>query len=106
MAELGTDVGRHQNSPAASFDPWSRDLNRSNVWLIYRVMREEAAAVHSSAYGGYWLIPRYSDVKNATLNHKVFSSRFGTRIGIQGTVDPRAAAIEYDPPEHRSFGRP
>ena len=103
MAEPATDAGRQQHLGTGSFDPWSRSLNRSNIWQIYHAMRQEAAAVRSGAYGGYWLLPRYSDVKNAALNHKVFSSRFGTRIGIQGTVDPRAAAIEYDPPEHRKF---
>jgi cytochrome P450 len=88
---------------SVDFDPWSNALNRFNIWTIYRQMREQAPAVHSTARGGFWVITRYADVRRAAFDYKTFISGNGSRIGFRGTLDPPAAAIEYDPPDHRRF---
>lgn len=103
MTDLRTGEHGHDGIGISTFDPWSGELNRENIWRLYREMRAEGAAIRSDAYGGIWLLSRYADVKNAALDHKNFSSRYGTRIGIRGRMNPPAAPIEYDPPEHRRF---
>ncbi len=83
------------------FDPWDRRITRSNVWNLYREMRNHAAAVYSEAHGGFWSIVRYQDIKEAAKDFKVFSSAGGTTIGEHTDPNtPPKAPIEYDPPEH------
>ncbi len=84
------------------FDPWDKRITYSNVWGMYRAMRQEAPAVHSDAHGGFWSIVRYDDIKRAARDFRVFSSALGTSIGARGanTSAPPKAPIEYDPPEH------
>lgn len=84
------------------FDPWDKRITYSNVWGIYRAMRQEAPAVHSEAHGGFWSIVRYKDIKGAARDFRVFSSALGTSIGARGanTSAPPKAPIEYDPPAH------
>jgi cytochrome P450 len=88
---------------SVDFDPWSNSLNRSNIWTIYSRMRAQAPAVHSRARDGFWVITRYADVRRAASDYKTFISGNGSRIGFKGTLETPAAAIEYDPPDHRRF---
>jgi cytochrome P450 len=102
MSEIGANA-----QPAAesldTFDPWSNEWNRGNIWTTYAAMREAAPAIYSSARCGFWLVSRYADVRQAALNTKVFSSSRGSQVGVSGTTTPPSAAIEYDPPDHRRF---
>lgn len=90
------------------FDPWDSRISYKNIWDLYRAMRNEGPAVYSDAYGGFWSITRYKDIKDAARNYKVFSSAGGTTIGkkTQPTSDnstPPKAPIEFDPPDHTRF---
>lgn len=85
-----------------SFDPWDPRLNHSNIWDIYRFIREAGPVVRSQAYDGLWLIGRYTDVRGAGRDHGHFSSRFGVGLGKRHRDVP-SAPLEFDPPEHRRF---
>lgn len=99
QAELAPDWGLDH------FDPWDRRITYSNIWEIYRVMRERGAAHYSDAHNGFWSIVRLKEIKTAARDHRVFSSARGTSIGEHhaepGT--PPKAPIEYDPPQHTRF---
>lgn len=83
-----------------AFDPWDRRIHYSNVWDMYRAMREAGPVVRSDAYGGFWCITRYQDVKAAAANFSTYSSAMlGTLIG-KGKRTPPAPPIEVDRPEH------
>ena len=87
------------------FDPWDRRISYSNIWPIYRKMREKAAAHYSDAHNGFWSIVRYREVKAAARDHRLFSSASGTSIGEHHNdrSTPPKAPIEYDPPQHTRF---
>lgn len=90
------------------FDPWDSRISYSNIWNLYRAMRNEGSAVYSDAYSGFWSITRYKDLKDAARNYKVFSSAGGTTVGkrTQRASDnsaPPKAPLEFDPPDHTRF---
>lgn len=90
------------------FDPWDSRISYDNIWNLYRAMRDEAPALYSDAYGGFWSITRYGDIKEAARNYRVFSSAGGTTIGKRmqkesNNSTPPKAPIEFDPPDHTRF---
>jgi cytochrome P450 len=88
---------------AGSYDPWTTTLTRDETFEFYRTLRDAGPVVYSTAHGGYWLVPRYADVKEAARNYRAFTSELGISIGTRGPLQPRSAPIEYDPPAHRPF---
>ena len=86
-----------------SFDPWDRRLNRSNIWTMYRTMREQGAVIPSDAHPHLYSLTRYADIKSATLDYKTFSSARGTKIGRSHTTNPPGVPLEYDPPDNNKF---
>lgn len=90
----------------SSFDPWDPRLNHSNIWQVYRALRDQGSAVHSGAHENFWVITRYEDVKAAASNHSVFSSRYGVAIGSisdDTNVSVRRTPIAIDPPDHAKY---
>lgn len=85
-----------------SFDPWDNRLRNSNVWAIYRAMRDAGAVVHSNAQGGLWCITRFEEVRSAARDFKSLSSLNVLDIGNsnKGSADRTRRLIELDPPEH------
>lgn len=72
---------------------------------VYARLRSECPVAHADRYGGYWLISRYDDVREAARNTDVFSSRGG--IVIPSVDNPLPfLPIELDPPEHSQFRKP
>lgn len=90
------------------FNPWDSRITYRNIWPIYKAMRDSAPALYSDAYGGFWSITRYGDVREAARNYRVFSSAGGTTIGKRNDPSNKQAAppkapIEFDPPDHTRF---
>jgi cytochrome P450 len=102
LANLDTETKTWATS---SFDPWDPRLNRSNIWSIYRSLRETGRVVYSEAHGGLWLITRYHDIRASARDTPTFSSALGVGIG-KPARNPRAIPLETDPPEHARFRMP
>jgi cytochrome P450 len=100
-----TDATLAPDWGVTSFDPWDHRLNRSNVWEIYRRMRDQGPVVRSEAHGGYYLITQYEAVKAAAMDSRTFISGEGTLIGKK-VKNPRSIPLETDRPEHMMFKKP
>jgi cytochrome P450 len=72
---------------------------------VFGPIREETPLVHSDLYGGFWMLTRYDDVTNATLDYESFTSSVpGTTIipPSQPRTHP-LVPIEMDPPAHTKY---
>jgi cytochrome P450 len=88
----------------ADFDPADSGFI-ADPYPVYAWMREECPVARADRFGGYWLISRYSDVREAARDPEIFSSRGGIVIPPAGNPMP-FIPIELDPPEHTEFRRP
>jgi cytochrome P450 len=85
------------------FDPNSPDYSR-NPYPTYEKLRNECPVAHSDQYGGFYLLSRYADVKDAARNTELFSSAQGVTLPPVGNPMP-FLPIELDPPEHTKYRR-
>jgi len=85
----------------SSYDPWDPRINSDNVWDLYRAMRAAAPAVHSDAHGGFWVLPRYADIKAAAADPATFCSGQGVVIGRTKAVP--SIPIDFDGPQHTVY---
>ena len=70
----------------------------------YRGLLDEPTAVRSDAYGGFWVVSGYDQVRAAALDYKHFSSAQGVFFpDVPGR--PFGMAIEMDPPIHVGYRR-
>lgn len=85
------------------FDPGESD-DPVEVHALYRRLRAECPVAHSSAYGGFWALTRYADVRAAALDDRTFIS------SVRAVVpsDPRGLRrppLNYDAPAHTPYRR-
>jgi cytochrome P450 len=83
------------HDPAFVADPYS---------VVDRI-REEQPVLHSERYGGFWLLTRYQDVRDAALDYESFTSSV-VGVTIIPPSQPRnypQIPIEFDPPEHTRY---
>jgi cytochrome P450 len=85
------------------FDPTGLD-EIDAVRAEYARLREEAPLARSSAYGGFWALTRYEDVKAAASDPRTFIS------SVQAVVphDPRGLRrppLNFDAPAHTPYRR-
>jgi cytochrome P450 len=74
----------------------------SKIYEEYRFLRKQCPLVHTSQYGGYWLLTRYEDVKRAALDSETYIS------SVKAVVpsDPRGIRrppLNFDAPAHTPF---
>lgn len=101
-----TEISVGPDWALTSFDPWERALNRSNIWDIYRAMRNAGPVVRSDARGGFYSVTTFNEIREAAMAPDIFSSGLdGTLIG-KSKKNPRAVPLEVDPPEHKRFRKP
>lgn len=72
---------------------------------VYKALREKCPVVHSEHHGGYWLLTRYEDVKQAVLDWRTYTSSV---VGVTAIpiITPRTEPmlpIELDPPLHSRY---
>lgn len=85
------------------FDP----LDTTDPQELYRTfdrMRTECPVAHSSAYGGFWALTRYEDVRNAASDSRTYISSVRAVI----PSDPRGLRrppLNYDAPDHTPYRR-
>jgi cytochrome P450 len=95
------------NAPAAdvtSFDHNDPEFIR-NPHAVYLELHKSQPVVHSERYGGYWLLTRYQDVRNALLDWQTFSSGTPGVTSIPSSVrrDFPEIPLEVDPPQHAKY---
>ncbi len=66
-------------------------------------LRAERPVSHSDAYGGYWTVTRYEDVREVIQRTGVFSSRYSSVPKDIGLGDFCIPPLHLDPPEHTRF---
>lgn len=72
----------------------------------YRQLRSKCPVSFSGMHGGFWLLPRYDDVKQVLLDPGTYSSAYPGRVAIPNTTRKGATPmipIEVDPPNHRHY---
>jgi cytochrome P450 len=88
----------------ADFDPVDPAFI-ADPYPVYAHMREQCPVARADRFGGYWLISRYSDVRESARDTEAFSSQGGIVIPPAGNPMP-FIPIELDPPEHTEYRRP
>ncbi|HEX7662488.1 MAG TPA: cytochrome P450 [Pseudonocardiaceae bacterium] len=83
------------NAPAFIADPYP----------VYDDLREHDPVHFSENYGGYYVLTRYDDVRDALLDWKLFSSAIPGVTSIPSSVkrDFQEIPLEVDPPEHTPY---
>jgi cytochrome P450 len=84
----------------------------ANPWLISAKLAMESPVAWTDKHGGFWVISGFDEVREATRNAQVFSSRHDMPHGctaFQGInlppVSERFLPIELDPPEQLEWRR-
>jgi len=77
----------------------------ADPYPVYARMRESCPVARAERFGGYWVISRYADVREAARRPEVFSSQGGIVIPPAGNPMP-FIPIELDPPEHSQYRQP
>jgi len=76
--------------------------NPAKIYEEYRHLRKHCPIIHTSQYGGYWLMTRYEDVKRAAMDSETYIS------SVKAVVpsDPRGLRrppLNFDAPAHTPF---
>jgi cytochrome P450 len=78
-----------------------------NPYPAYEYLRNECPVVHGSKYGGYWLLTRFDDVRDATRDWRTYTSSVVGNTAIpqitRRSPDDPALPIELDPPLHSRY---
>ena len=88
---------------ADDFDPLASD-DPVAIREQYRDLRERCPVAHTSAYGGYWALTRFDDIRDAASDSRTFIS------SVRAVVpsDPRGLRrppLNFDAPDHTPFRR-
>ncbi len=72
---------------------------------VYDELRAQCPVMHSQHYGGFWLLTRYEDVRQATTDWRTYTSSV---VGVTAipVITPRTEPqlpIEIDPPLHSRY---
>jgi cytochrome P450 len=92
------------SSARADFDPIDPGFI-ADPYPTYARMRESCPVARAERFGGYWVISRYADVRDAARDTETFSSHGGIVIPPAGNPMP-FIPIELDPPEHSQYRQP
>lgn len=90
-------------NPGDDFDPLAPETFDS-PYETYRDLRARCPVAHTSAYGGFWALTRYADVKAAAADPHLYIS------SVRAVVpsDPRGIRrppLNFDAPAHTPFRR-
>jgi cytochrome P450 len=83
------------------FDPSATD-DPVDVHTLYRELRERCPVAYSDAYGGFWALTTYPEIKAAAMDDRTFIS------SVKAVVpsDPRGLRrppLNFDAPDHTPF---
>lgn len=88
--------------PPQDFDPLQPETFDS-AHEEYARLRKECPVAHSDAWGGFWALMRYEDVKSAASDPTFITSKQNVvpRVAFTGRRPP----LHLDPPEHTPYRR-
>jgi cytochrome P450 len=89
--------------PSVSFDHHSREF-ADDPWSVCRDLRRQCPVAHSDAYGGFWVLSRYEDIKRVALDNETYSSA-GSIVIPPKLNRQRSIPIELDPPLFQEYRR-
>lgn len=100
---MSTETPPRPAAPAADFDPTVTD-DPARSHEMYARLRDECPVAYSSAYGGFYALTRYDDVRDAASDPRTFIS------SVRAVVpsDPRGLRrppLNFDAPAHTPFRR-
>lgn len=72
--------------------------------VFFDELRSRCPVARTDAHGGFWVVSRYSDVRDAALQPEIFSSASG--VTIPPVPNPPVPCLEQDEPDHRIYRRP
>jgi cytochrome P450 len=87
--------GYDPSDPATMRDPYP----------FYQRFRADEPVARASAWGGFWLMSRYADVRAASLDTETYRSADGVTLPPFGNPMP-FIPIEIDPPRHTLYRKP
>ncbi|GGL10316.1 cytochrome P450 [Nocardia jinanensis] len=90
----GAKLRLDPNDPSFILDPYP----------TYAKLRDGCPVAHSAQFGGFWMLSRYADVKEAARDPELFTSSQGVTLPPIGNPMP-FLPIELDPPEHIKYRR-
>lgn len=79
------------------FDHHAQDF-AADPWRILRELRTTAPVAHSDAYGGFWVLTGYDDIRRVALDDRSFSSAQSIVIPPKKNTGQQSIPIETDPP--------
>ncbi|KAK3644000.1 hypothetical protein LTR56_009852 [Elasticomyces elasticus] len=104
MAIADVDRQVHQDGQKFDIDKSAAVIsdNPAEIYEEYRHLRKHCPVIHTSQYGGYWLMTRYEDVKRAAMDSETYIS------SVKAVVpsDPRGLRrppLNFDAPAHTPF---
>jgi cytochrome P450 len=98
---------RIDGTPVAAtegYDPTDSETMR-DPYPFYRRFRSSEPVARAGAWGGFWLISKYADVRSAALDTGRFRSADGVTLPPFGNPMP-FIPIEIDPPRHTLYRKP
>jgi cytochrome P450 len=99
--ERMTDVA---DRPSVHFDHHSAEFAAA-PWPILEDMRDRCPVAHSDAYGGFWVLTRYEDIRTVALDDETFSSAQSIVIPAKQNASQPSIPIETDPPIFHEYRR-
>lgn len=104
MAPAATEEAQPAVTPTFDIDTAQAVISNdpSKIYEEYRFLRRECPLVHTTQYGGYWLMTRYEDVKRAATDSETYISSVKTVV----PSDPRGIRrppLNFDAPAHTPF---
>jgi len=85
------------------FDP-TQPERFGDAMAEYARLRRECPVAHTDAWGGFWALTRYDDVKKAAADPKTFTTSVQNiipKVAFTGRRPP----LHLDPPEHTPYRR-
>ena len=98
-----TDIGTGR-CPVVHFDHHSPEF-AAEPWTVLSSLRATCPVARSDAYGGFWVISRYDDIKRIALDDVTFSSAQSILIPAKQNSKQRSIPIETDPPLFLEYRR-
>jgi len=89
------------NDPTQDFDPLAPETFDS-PYELYSDLRERCPVAHSNAWGGFWALLKYRDVRNALGDPATFitsKQNVVPKLAFTGRRPP----LHFDPPEHTPY---
>src|SRR5260370_28907709 len=87
---------------AETYDHFSQEY-LVNPFPLWERMREEEPIARSDVHGGYYIVSRYEDIREAASDGNLFSSAPST--GIPPLPIVGMIPIDIDPPGQRQYRR-